>query len=297
MKSKILMIACALAFGGTTQGMEMPIEHLNQQLLQAAQQDNAAQVATLLQNKDINVNIQDVDKWTPIHWAVYNKNIEIIKLLLAHPHIDVNLKDSYGTPLHRAIANNWLRIIPFGETATRVENIEIVKLLLDHPAVDVNAEHCYKIYADDDCYKRATAFQKACGKDENELFPVKNKEALIQLFMNHCDHSSATMQKSKKLLAELQADKTYFALLHKDLFDMLAPYLHCKSVTDEAALEILKDRTINPSIKAVIKNELTKRSPLRALQEEDTELIVTGKHTIKVTKNNKKNNEQNCSIS
>jgi len=297
MKSKILMIACTLAVCGTAHAMEMPIEHLNQQLWLAVQQNNATQVATLLQNKDINVNIQDANQWTLLHRAVFHGNREIIKLLLADPRIDVNLKDSYGsTPLHRSIAENWLKIIPF--EAPLVENIEIVKLLLDHPAVDVNAEHCYKIYAEDDCYKRDTAFQKACGKNEGEFFPVKNKEALIQLLMNHCDHSSAAMQKSKKLLTDLQADKTYFALLPKDLLeDMLAPYLHCKSVTDEAALEILKDRTINPSIKAVIKSELEKRSPLPVSQEEDTELILTGKHVIKVPKNNKKNNKQNCSIS
>ena len=268
------MIACALALGGTAQSMEIPLEQLNQQLLEAillkaARQDNAARVATLLQNKDINVNIQDVNQWTLLHWAVYNKNTEIIKLLLAHPRIDVNLKDSYGPPLHRAITNNWLKVIPPG--AVQAENIEIVKLLLDHPCVDVNAK---------DCFKKNTAFEIACGKNESLIFPVQNKPLLIQLFMNHCDHSFATMQKSKKMLTELQASTTYFALLPKHLAEgMLAPYLHCKSVTDEAALEILKDQTINPSIKAVIKSELAKRSLLTA------------------SKNNKKNNEQNCSIS
>ena len=58
------------------------------------------------------------------------ENIEIIKLLLAHPKIDVNLYSilkydqiKNETPLHTAIKN---------------KNIEIIKLLLSHPKIDVN---------------------------------------------------------------------------------------------------------------------------------------------------------------
>jgi len=32
--------------------------------------------------------------WTPLHWAVYNNKQEIVKLLIQHQQIDVNVKDS-----------------------------------------------------------------------------------------------------------------------------------------------------------------------------------------------------------
>ncbi|KIW87917.1 uncharacterized protein Z519_11502 [Cladophialophora bantiana CBS 173.52] len=52
----------------------------------------------LLERKDINVNLQDVKGWTstPLCWAAYYGHVEIIKMLLAHPAIDVDMKDAWG---------------------------------------------------------------------------------------------------------------------------------------------------------------------------------------------------------
>lgn len=58
----------------------------------------------------------------PLHHAVYNQDIPMIKLLLTSPKIDVDCKNGDGmTPLHLACLEN---------------NIDIVKILLETKKVD-----------------------------------------------------------------------------------------------------------------------------------------------------------------
>lgn len=90
---------------------------------------NREAVALLLAHKDTDVNCGDLVWWTPLHHAVNAEasadRIEIIQLLLNHPHIDVNISSSgfQTTPLILAIENG---------------NIEAVRLLLSHAHIDVN---------------------------------------------------------------------------------------------------------------------------------------------------------------
>ncbi|KAK8899206.1 hypothetical protein M9Y10_001510 [Tritrichomonas musculus] len=62
-----------------------------------------------------------------LHMAVDNNDTEIVKLLLSHPNIDVNIlsksKNVSETALHRAVYKG---------------NEEIIELLLSHPKIDVN---------------------------------------------------------------------------------------------------------------------------------------------------------------
>ncbi|KAK8853002.1 hypothetical protein M9Y10_018000 [Tritrichomonas musculus] len=90
----------------------------------------------LLKNKNIDINtIKYLSKFTALHLAAQNDNIEIVKLLLSTPNVDVNVqsediiddgKIQKGfTALHFAALNN---------------NIEIAKLLLSTPNIDVNIQ-------------------------------------------------------------------------------------------------------------------------------------------------------------
>ncbi|OQS05953.1 hypothetical protein THRCLA_01968 [Thraustotheca clavata] len=50
------------------------------------------------------VNVHHADGWTALHYAVYNGNLRITRLLLQHPGIDVNARTLTGTtPLQLAL--------------------------------------------------------------------------------------------------------------------------------------------------------------------------------------------------
>ena len=52
----------------------------------------------LMENRDVDVNWQDSsDGWTGLHYASQNGHDKIVRMLLAHPDIDVNLKDYDGS--------------------------------------------------------------------------------------------------------------------------------------------------------------------------------------------------------
>ena len=87
---------------------------------------------------------------TPLHYAIKKNNIEIIKLLLEHSEIDVNIKSNIFQIIFY-IHDIWL--IKFNytyysyytrasttplHTAIKNKNIEIVKCLLENPKIDIN---------------------------------------------------------------------------------------------------------------------------------------------------------------
>ena len=50
--------------------------------------------------KDLNCNVnlpnQWVSQWTPLHYCCLNNNYEVAKLLIKHPYIHLEMKDTYG---------------------------------------------------------------------------------------------------------------------------------------------------------------------------------------------------------
>ena len=79
----------------------------------------------------IDVNSLDEDSMGMLHKACVSGNLEIVKLLLEHPNIDVNLKNFSGnTPLHITI-----------EYSYSDADTDILKLLLAHPDIDINAKN------------------------------------------------------------------------------------------------------------------------------------------------------------
>jgi len=74
-------------------------------MLAAVQSGDAKEVALLMrQNPGFNVNQQDEDGWTLLHYACNgNHGSVVIPLLLAHPDVDVNVKNIGGeTPFLNA---------------------------------------------------------------------------------------------------------------------------------------------------------------------------------------------------
>ena len=85
--------------------MSDPVE---KRLYDAAENGRASEVSSLLRDHpEINVNWAD-DEFcqAPLHAASINGHVEVVKLLLAHPDIDVNLKYEYGeTPFSKGCQN------------------------------------------------------------------------------------------------------------------------------------------------------------------------------------------------
>ena len=110
------------------------------------------------------INEQCAEGWTPLIIACANSNtyssIEIVKLLISYPNIDVNKQEnSGGTPLMGAYTHS-----------KTYSNIETIKLLLDHPNIDINKHN----------KKGQTVLMMAC-RYSNTDFDIET----IKLLLNH----------------------------------------------------------------------------------------------------------------
>ena len=81
-------------------------------------------VRQLLGHLGIQVNLGDQFDWTPLHWACDGGHADVVRQLLSHPDIQVNLAPQHGwTPLLFA-CNEGL--------------VDAVRQLLSHPGIQVN---------------------------------------------------------------------------------------------------------------------------------------------------------------
>ncbi len=80
------------------------------ELLRAMKKNNTQEIMSLLHP---NLNCADDEKgWTPLIYAIRNSNDSIIQDLLSHKHIDINQADKLGnTPLHHAVFQKDVTII------------------------------------------------------------------------------------------------------------------------------------------------------------------------------------------
>ena len=103
----------------TTHTMEL-------QLIDAARKGRSDEVKSLLKhNPDLDVNWEDEEEGlrTALHRASSRGHAEVVKLLLAHPDINVNVLSQYGdTPFLFACENG---------------QVAVVRLLLQDPRVDI----------------------------------------------------------------------------------------------------------------------------------------------------------------
>lgn len=81
--------------------------------------------------KCIEINDDKEARSSALHMAISEDNIEIIKLLLSHPKIDVNSTASMKA------SNNEISGLTALHDAVKDEKVEIVELLLSHPKINV----------------------------------------------------------------------------------------------------------------------------------------------------------------
>jgi len=72
------------------------------------------------------MNINWRNQWTPLHNASYCGQVEVVKLLLAHPNIDVNVKHESGQT-------------PFSLVCQK-DKVSVVQVLLKDPRVDITLD-------------------------------------------------------------------------------------------------------------------------------------------------------------
>lgn len=109
--------------------------------------------------------------FTPLSLAVIHGHLEVVKLLLLHPAIDVN--DTH--PLYRAVDHGQL---------------EMVKLLLAHPQVKVNAKR----------YNGETALFACINRYSNSYLYLAPSRSLLDLLINAGADSALKNKKGETVL-------------------------------------------------------------------------------------------------
>jgi ankyrin repeat protein len=98
----------------------------NEQFIEACKRDDIYNAIILMRDPDVDVNYRDIHGITPLFYAVFNGYIDIVRRLLNHPDIKINLKSNDTSALRVASENG---------------NIELVKLLLANGAdIDFNVD-------------------------------------------------------------------------------------------------------------------------------------------------------------
>ena len=98
----------------------------NEELLNTAKNGEYEKVVEILNIQNINLNIQDLADYTPLHYASEEGYLEIVQALLAEERIQINIQSSSGnTALHRA---------------TLLGHYEIVQALLAEERIQINIQ-------------------------------------------------------------------------------------------------------------------------------------------------------------
>ena len=128
-------------------------------------------VKILLEHPNVDVNLQDKEGWTALMMAS-NSNInstrETIKILLEHPNIDINLQNRNGmSALMMASHCSYTYNDPTEKT---------LKMLLEHPNINVNLQDRY-------CY---TSFKYAMKGYYNPI----TKKNILKMISEHPNYKS-----------------------------------------------------------------------------------------------------------
>lgn len=206
-------------------------------------ENNVTLMRIILKYADINVNVRDKNKGeTPL---MMTKDEEIARMLLSHPSIDVNAKDSENwTALMIAVvyyrSRNSGKIIqmllshpkinvndslPDGRTALYIvarysnedSSGEVVKMLLEHPSIDVNAKTRWN-------NTPLTSALQNINKDSNAQ--------TVHLLLSHPSIDVNVKNNDKKTALFIAAEKGHISTMiaigrRPDTQDLLGAIPHC----------------------------------------------------------------------
>ena len=122
-------------------------EELNTPLILAVKDSNRDMVNLLLE-KGVNINAQNRNQLSALHYAVIHNKKDIVKLLISYQNTNINIQDSDGwTPLHYAAQFDFK---------------EIVEILLTSPNLDKYKKN----------RKDQTAFDIACYENRERILAL-----------------------------------------------------------------------------------------------------------------------------
>ena len=141
-------------------------------LMIAIKNNNIEIVKILIERPDININPQPNkfrDGDTALNIAIRNHNIEIIKLLLSKPNIGINSQTIYHKTNEHSVSSLYLAI--------KQNNLEIIQLLLSYPNIDVN---CFTVNIEN--WNRLKIHKE---KAPIHLAAEKNNIEMMKLLLSH----------------------------------------------------------------------------------------------------------------
>lgn len=154
-------------------------------LVQAAIEGDAEAFKSLNGREDLNAS--DENGWTALHIAAREGNVEIVRLLLAQPGIEVNSMNKWkSTPLMIAAGSG---------------NLAIIDLLLRHPrtAIDMQAEYYRRTALIEAAVRGHISVVKALvahGANVNVADKTGRNSALIEALKNGHDNVSVFLLRS-----------------------------------------------------------------------------------------------------
>jgi len=75
----------------------------------ASRWDDVEVVKLLLAHPNINVNLQSIDGWTPLSFGCWNGQVSVVRVMLKDPRVDVTLDDNSGCTPPLWYAFRWGR--------------------------------------------------------------------------------------------------------------------------------------------------------------------------------------------
>ena len=147
------------------------------------------------------VNVKNKNGWTPLHYAVRNRNLNIVKLLIENG-ADVNLiNDQDETPLHQAVLS---------------ENYNMVKLLIKHgadPFIKNNRSKTPLEICNNEEIRQLLEEYIKYYKQRSEIPSIENNDLLYYAFGNNLIKVKICVY-SENYNINVQDDKGYTPLMY-----------------------------------------------------------------------------------
>ena len=87
---------------------------MDDNIFESCRKGDLVSVKYIVEEAEVNPEIQDEFKYTPLHHASYNGHLEIVKYFVEEVKVDTEVQNENGnTPLHHASYWGYLKIVKY----------------------------------------------------------------------------------------------------------------------------------------------------------------------------------------